>query len=820
MFERSILILSASLLLVQQAAAQSGYTDIFHPRKMLIASELHPDARLSARVYGEGSTWARDGGQQNTTLLAEIGPADAETLAPKAESAAGHLVDMLPAAENSQSIVPRATNSQIDSLIAVQRSQALELSGVGASEGVGACVDRNLLAVDRGNQGWNPNDSRWDAMRSVITQDCAAHANRIKTEIAPVLKKTYLDVLGRGYETRLSNVEADYLIRFYESAIGRRYLAFQKRLTVVGRQHVARPVSRKAGPHVQATTPDILKARMEMLRLSTTFAMLIVATQDARRTGVDASGAPAVGMMMSMVAEGQGDALDQIRQQYSPDLHAFAAFVESPAEADELRALHEATVAESAVAVKLAMEVNPELNGDLKRWRDLYKSLPKDNATVPAADFVLLQHTQIPPPPWDTRHYLLIADAVPSSKGGVLIAGRQGNSRSWTFYVSGTMHLQWSNVIDQGWPGHGALAIADARDGGFWVAGYGQSIDTEDERRKGDGNLGLRKAQDATAFNDVSYLDGTGRSLWQRALFTGARRSIHCVKEGSDGLFVSGDESLLAIVDGGAASGTTVNVPWVAKLDKQGGVLWERRVAAEGGAVLVSMALPIPTCTALEAGDDGGVTLAAVVKQIEGAKRDADGLHVPAQYEKQIASKGTLVAKFDGAGNELNTIKLDATAVDKTFLFATSGGFSVVDHLRPTADPKQLRGIQDIYPVLSDLMNRSGVRITDLSRDLRKVDEKLVTIPPFFDRLSAVLPLRAGGYFMGGSDGSRSSIVWVAPSGSIGAILKMDPSVGLGQCNTMAFGRADADGDLLLFCSGSAYDVFRLRPGGGAALGG
>ena len=723
-------------------------------------------------------------------------------------------------AQSNDATAPRATSSQIEQLLAIQRSQTLPLSGVGGYDDVNACVDRNLLDIDRGNQAWNPNDSRWDAMRSVITQDCAAQSNRINTEVAPALKKAYVDALGRSYEAHLSSTEADRLIQFYESDIGHRYRAFQGRLAVTNQRRTAQPFNGKTAPDVQAATPDVVKARMEILRLSTTFAMLIMATQDARRTGVDASGAPAIGMMMSMAAEGQGAALDQIRQQYSPDLHDFAAFVESPAEADELRAIHDATVAVSAVAGKLAVELSPELNGDLKRWRDLYKSLPKDKATVPAADFVLLQHTQIPPPPWDTRHYLLIADAVPSSKGGVLIAGRQGNTRSWTFYVSGAMHLQWSNVIDQGWPGHGALAIADARDGGFWVTGYGQSTDTEDERRKGDGNLGLRKAQDTTAFNYVSYLDGTGRSLWQRALFTGARRSIHCVKEGSDGLFVSGDESLLAIVDGGAASGTTVNVPWVAKLDKQGSVLWERRVAAENDAILVSVSLPVPTCTALEAGDDGGVTLAAVVKQIEGAKRDADGLHVPAQYEKYIASKGTLVAKFDGAGNALNTIKLDATAVDKTFLFATSGGFSVVDHLRPTADPKQVPGIQDIYPVLSDLMNRSGVRITDLSRDLRKVDEKLVAVPPFFDSLSAVFPLRAGGYFMGGSDGSRTSIVWVTPAGSIGAILKMPPSVGLSRCNTMAFGRADADGDLLLFCSGSAYDVFRLRPSGGAALGG
>ena len=429
------------------------------------------------------------------------------------------------------------------------------------------------------------------------------------------------------------------------------------------------------------------------------------------------------------------------------------------------------------------------------------------------ADFVLLQQSQVPPPPWDTHHYLDIKDASSSSKGGVLIAGGQGDSRSWTFYVSGAMHLDWSKIIEQGWPRYGAVAITDSRDGGFWVVGYGQTIDTRQEERKNGANRRWITIRGAAAFDYVSHLDETGRLLWQRALFTGASHRIYCVKEGSDGLFVSGYDSLPAIVDGDAAGETSVTVPWVAKLDKQGSVLWERRVAKEDEPILISDAHSVPTCTALEAGDDGGVTTAAVVEQIERAKRGPDGLHVPAQYERHLSSKGTLIAKFDGAGNKLQTIKLDSTAVDKTFLFATSRGFTVVDHIRPTGDLKQVKSVLDILPAVRELISRSGVRITDLNSDLARVDEENIIIPPFFDRVSAVLPLRAGGFFIGGCDvDSKNSIAWITPSGSVGAVRKLDPAVGLSRCANMALGRTDSDDDFMLFTDApSGYNVLRIR---------
>ncbi|WP_321940540.1 hypothetical protein, partial [Paraburkholderia sp. J8-2] len=85
-------------------------------------------------------------------------------------------------------------------------------------------------------------------------------------------------------------------------------------------------------------------------------------------------------LMMNVTAASQGDELDRIGRAYASDLHDFGTFVDSPAETDELRALHEATDAAGKAIGTFAMEVSPELNGNLKRWRDLYRSLPHDEA--------------------------------------------------------------------------------------------------------------------------------------------------------------------------------------------------------------------------------------------------------------------------------------------------------------------------------------------------------------------------------------------------------------------------------------------------------
>lgn len=246
-----------------------------------------------------------------------------------------------------------------------------------------ACVQRNLLKVDPGNRDWNPSDPRWAKMKMVIAQDCYAELDQIKHRGAPELEQAYLDALRLSYGSHLSSAEADTLIRFYESDPGQKYQAFQAQLATVAADGMGQLDSGKVNPNAMASAPDVIEPRMNVLRLLTTFSMLIVASEDERRAVGHATGAPAIGIMLRAVAASQGNALDRIGREHSANLGDFSAFSQSQAETDELRAIHEAIAVTTVAAGKFAEEFSPELNGDLKKWRDLYKSLPRDKPSAP-----------------------------------------------------------------------------------------------------------------------------------------------------------------------------------------------------------------------------------------------------------------------------------------------------------------------------------------------------------------------------------------------------------------------------------------------------
>ena len=275
-----------------------------------------------------------------------------------------------------QSNNPRATDPQIKRLVAIQLSPARNLLGTPSAESVSACVDHYLIEVAPGDRSWGPTDSRWDIVRAVIMQDCSVQADAYSAKVAPVLRKTYSETLRQNYESHLSSMDADALIRFYDSEIGNRYLAFQKELTAVAGLGMSQLFRGKLAPDSRTSASEVMTARIRLLRLARTFSMLIVANEDAHRTGGDASGAPPIMIMMRVAAENQGEALDRIRRKYSADLRDFTDFTESQPEADELRALYEATNAAGAAAVPVAAEINPEMNGNLNKWRELYRSLP------------------------------------------------------------------------------------------------------------------------------------------------------------------------------------------------------------------------------------------------------------------------------------------------------------------------------------------------------------------------------------------------------------------------------------------------------------
>ncbi|WP_124664134.1 DUF2059 domain-containing protein [Burkholderia sp. Bp8998] len=321
-------------------------------------------------------TFSHTGSDNSAT---EVGlSASAYSLSASGADANGSLTAPSSKAEDTHSAGSRATVAQIKRLIEFEQAPAFNPPGGSSAASVNTCVEHYLREVDPNNRDWNPSDPRWDKMRAVISQGCTAQADDYKERVAPVLLNAYSEAIGRSYENHLSSDGADTLIRFYESEVGQRYLAFQGELTAVGGRGMGRLFAGMAGADSRASTPEATKSRMQLLRLSRTFSMLIVATEDARKTGGDASGAMAIAIMMHVTAETQGYSLDRIAREYSADLPNFVEFAQSPAEMEELRALFDATDAANKAAAKVAVEVSPELNGNLNKWRNLYRSLPRN----------------------------------------------------------------------------------------------------------------------------------------------------------------------------------------------------------------------------------------------------------------------------------------------------------------------------------------------------------------------------------------------------------------------------------------------------------
>jgi hypothetical protein len=222
-------------------------------------------------------------------------------------------------------------------------------------------------------------------MNRVVRKGCQEEERHIKYEVAPAFNRARRDALVQGYKKYLSNADADTLIRFYQSDAGHKYVKFQGQPAAVianGMKRIVVGGAEQSG--AKTTDKETLERRIELLQMSTIFASLGALADDERRAAHDASGAPAIGIMMRMTVATQGDELDELYREYSENLVKFSEFLSSPEEVIELRVLGEANSAASEISARYAASVTPELNGDLKRWREIYHSLPQNNPQAPA----------------------------------------------------------------------------------------------------------------------------------------------------------------------------------------------------------------------------------------------------------------------------------------------------------------------------------------------------------------------------------------------------------------------------------------------------
>jgi hypothetical protein len=432
-----------------------------------------------------------------------------------------------------------------------------------------------------------------------------------------------------------------------------------------------------------------------------------------------------------------------------------------------------------------------------------------------AEDFQIVDTVTLSPASGVAPERAQILDAASSSRGGLLLAGTQDASRAWTLHVSSDLRLDWSNLIDQGWPGYGARALADAHDGGYWVVGYGQSVDTRDEVRKSTLAGAWLKIVNAATFDYVSRFDGTGKQLWQRPMFEGAAHRLYCIREAGDGLVVLGHESVTYPDIEDPQRLYKLDAPWVAKLDKVGRLIWQRMLVSDHEPVLTS---PLgnfeSTCSGLQISNAGQITVAVTVTEIEDAKTVAGQIALPNRYYEHAKAAGTLLVQLDSRGREVRTLR--TAGADKAFLFSGPDGFSLVEHMKPAPETpgNASAGLIRMLTQAFSVINASGVRITSLDDNLRKLDVSEIKLSAFSHTLSEVQPATPSGYFIAGCDeNSFNSIAWITATGSVKSIQKILPSTRANQCAKIGLAQGATDRDIVVFFSNTLVgnNILRMR---------
>jgi hypothetical protein len=284
-------------------------------------------------------------------------------------------------------------------------------------------------------------------------------------------------------------------------------------------------------------------------------------------------------------------------------------------------------------------------------------------------------------------------------------------------------------------------------------------------------------------------------------LFEGSAHRFYCIQDAVDGEVVLGTGSLTFADPGNPERPTVLVAPWVAKLDKEGRVLWERMLVSEHEPVLTSPQGNFnPQCTGLQISDDGRITVAVSVTEIADTQSSGGKITLPEHYYQHTKAIGTLVVQLDPDGRDLSTFRTDAA--DAAFLFAGSVGFSLVEHTKPAFDrSKGLgAGVVGMLAQAYAVINASGVRITSLDDHLRKIGAHETRLPALSNRLSAVLPMAAGEYIVAGCDqDSYNSLAKITSTGSVKAVQRILPSARANQCAEIGLAPGPTEGQLLMF---------------------
>ena len=189
---------------------------------------------------------------------------------------------------------------------------------------------RVIGAKDPTWKGDNPN---WSAVYSIVHDDLSRDVGLLLVAQVRDMESHW----DHGLPAHLTPSQIDQLVKFYRSDVGRRYLAFQKRLIAIQQEVLSRSVvgrasaSSNADRVPEAATAVQIESRKRVAALSWVYLVMTeVGPTDPAHQANAADDKIIHDMMVDALATMRGPELEQLSSQYQADLRAFATFQGSP----------------------------------------------------------------------------------------------------------------------------------------------------------------------------------------------------------------------------------------------------------------------------------------------------------------------------------------------------------------------------------------------------------------------------------------------------------------------------------------------------------
>jgi hypothetical protein len=226
-----------------------------------------------------------------------------------------------------------AANSPVNQDVTALRETVIALTGepdINSTLDMLAAVQVRIVgAKDSTWKGDNPN---WTPVYNIVHDD-------LSRDVGLLLLAQVRDAAAHWdheLPAHLTPGQIDELVKFFRSAVGLRYLAFQKQLIAVQEEVLSASVVDRApagaDPHRVAVAPTGAQVDSRKRVAALSWVYLTVLGPSSRPSGNSSAKDEKIihDMMVDALAKTRGPALDQLNARYQADLPAFATFTESP----------------------------------------------------------------------------------------------------------------------------------------------------------------------------------------------------------------------------------------------------------------------------------------------------------------------------------------------------------------------------------------------------------------------------------------------------------------------------------------------------------